>query len=192
MSDRGSWNALLSYLASGAGCEISGEGGTSTRQNSSLGGMSYVARRKGDRLCVQGVRTPPPDDTERASLSGATPSGFPKMTRGALPYPDSLREKHMALAIITPRTIAYPIRIRCLDHWLKCTSLATSFRQPATAHVLCPLMVCLDALSGHLLQGRLNQNSIWVESVRPCHGFQKTLLNLGLLWWSKSYQNTKT
>ena len=25
-----------------------------------------------------------------------------------------------------------------------------------------------------------------------CHGFQITLLNLGLLWWSKSYQNTKT
>ena len=25
-----------------------------------------------------------------------------------------------------------------------------------------------------------------------CHGFQVTLLNLGLLWWSKSYQNTKT
>ena len=24
------------------------------------------------------------------------------------------------------------------------------------------------------------------------HGFQITLLNLGLLWWSKSYQNTKT
>ena len=24
-----------------------------------------------------------------------------------------------------------------------------------------------------------------------CHGFQRTLLNLGLLWWSKSYQNTK-
>ena len=24
------------------------------------------------------------------------------------------------------------------------------------------------------------------------HGFQRTLLNLGLLWWSKSYQNTKT
>ena len=39
-------------------------------------------------------------------------------------------------------------------------------------------MVCPDALSGHLLQGRLNQNSIWVESVRPlgsyvdhCHCF---------------------
>ena len=24
------------------------------------------------------------------------------------------------------------------------------------------------------------------------YGFQRTLLNLGLLWWSKSYQNTKT
>ena len=75
-----------------------------------------VERRKGDRLRVQGVGTPPPDDTKRASLSGATPSEFPKRTRGALPYPDSLREKHTALAIITPRTIAYPIRICCPDH----------------------------------------------------------------------------
>ena len=61
-----------------------------------------VERRKGDRLRVQGVGTPPPDDTKRASLSGATPSEFPKRTRGALPYPDSLREKHTTLAIITP------------------------------------------------------------------------------------------
>ena len=30
-----------------------------------------VERRKGDRLRVHGVGTPPPDDTERASLSGA-------------------------------------------------------------------------------------------------------------------------
>ena len=64
--------------------------------------MSYVARRKGDRLRVQGVETPPPDDTERASLFGATPSRFPKRTRGALPYPDSLREKHTTLVNITP------------------------------------------------------------------------------------------
>nr|CAN80397.1 hypothetical protein VITISV_003480 [Vitis vinifera] len=75
-----------------------------------------VERRKGDRLRVHGVGTLPPDDTERASLSGATPSRFPKRTRGALPYPDSLKEKHTALAIITTRTIAYPIRICCLDH----------------------------------------------------------------------------
>ena len=38
----------------------------------------------------------------RTSLSRATPSRFPKRTRGALPYPDSLKEKHTTLAIITP------------------------------------------------------------------------------------------
>ena len=88
----------------------------SAGQDSFPGGMSYVARRKGDRLRVQGVETPPLDDTEHASLSEATPSGFPKRTRDALPYSDSLREKHTALANITPRTIAYPIRICCPDH----------------------------------------------------------------------------
>ena len=51
-----------------------------------------VEHRKGDRLRVQGVGTPSPDDTERASLSGATPSGFPKKTRGALPYPEQLHQ----------------------------------------------------------------------------------------------------
>ncbi|WKA01644.1 hypothetical protein VitviT2T_019915 [Vitis vinifera] len=75
-----------------------------------------VERRKGDQTRVQGVGTPPPNDMERALLSEATPSGFPKRTRGALPYLDSLREKHTALAIITPRTIAYPIWICCPDH----------------------------------------------------------------------------
>ena len=75
-----------------------------------------VERRKGDCLRVHGVRTPPPDDMEHASLSGATQCGFPKRTRGALPYPDSLREKHKALVNITPRMITYPIRICCPDH----------------------------------------------------------------------------
>ena len=74
----------------------------SVGQNSSPGGMSYAARHKGDRLGVQGVKTPPPNDTECASLSGATPSGFPKRTRVTLSYPDSLREKHTALVNITP------------------------------------------------------------------------------------------
>ena len=81
-----------------------------------VGYPKKMERRKGDRLRVHGVGTPPPDDTERASLSGATPSGFHKRTRGALPYPDSLKEKHMALVNITPRTIAYPIQICCPDH----------------------------------------------------------------------------
>ena len=82
----------------------------SAGQNSSPGGMSYVTHHKGDRLRVQGVETPPPDDTERASLSGATPSGFLKRTRGAFPYPElpqgevhGTREQH------TPDdSISYP------------------------------------------------------------------------------------
>ena len=89
------------------------------RRSDRIPNMRYpekVERRKGDRLRVHGVGTPPPDDTKCASLSGATPSRFPKRTRGALPYPDSLREKHRTLAIITPRMIAYPIRICCPDH----------------------------------------------------------------------------
>ena len=67
-----------------------------------VGYLEKMERRKGDRLRVHGVGTLPPDDTESVSLSGATPSGFPKRTRGALPYPNSLREKHTTLAIITP------------------------------------------------------------------------------------------
>ncbi|RVW86221.1 RNA-directed DNA polymerase-like [Vitis vinifera] len=61
----------------------------------------------------------PFEKNRSASLSGATPSGFPKRTCGVLPNPDSLREKHTALMNITPRTIAYPIRICCPDHLLK-------------------------------------------------------------------------
>ncbi|RVW40903.1 hypothetical protein CK203_076964 [Vitis vinifera] len=43
-----------------------------------VGYPEKIERRKGDRLRVHGVRTPPPDDTERTSLSGATPSGSPR------------------------------------------------------------------------------------------------------------------
>ena len=75
-----------------------------------------MERRKSDRLRVHGVGTPPPDDTERASLAGATPSGFPKRTRGALPYPDSLKKEAHDTRDHHTRTIAYPIRICCPDH----------------------------------------------------------------------------
>ena len=100
-------------------------------------------------------------ETSGWNVDGATPSGFPKRTRSMLPYSDSLRENHMTLAIITPRTIAYPIRICCPDHW----------RPRSAALRWCVRKPCSDIF---------------------CHGFQRTLLNLGLLWWSKSYQNTKT
>ena len=62
--------------------------------------MSYVARHKRDCLRVQGVRTPPPDDMERASLSGATPSEFPKRTCDVLPYPDLLMAKDFKASIL--------------------------------------------------------------------------------------------
>ena len=77
-----------------------------------------VRRRKGDRLRVQGVETPSPDDTERALLSGSTPSRFLKRTYDSallsgLPQGEApgTREHHT-------RTITYLIRICCPDHWL--------------------------------------------------------------------------
>ncbi|RVW82087.1 hypothetical protein CK203_052461 [Vitis vinifera] len=86
----------------------------STEKNSGCGISREFGTSQGGRMRVHGVGTPPPDDTERASLSRAIPSGFPKRTRDALPYPDSLMEKHPTLAIITTRTIAYPIQIYLL------------------------------------------------------------------------------
>ena len=79
-----------------------------------VGYPEKMERRKGDRPRVHGVGTPPPDDTECASLSGATPSGFPKRTRDALPYPEQLHpdspRRHAALANIThpDDSISYP------------------------------------------------------------------------------------
>ena len=129
--------------------DVRHSGGMSAKQNSGCETSGWNVRchtSQGGRLRVKGVGTPLLDDTERARLSESSPSGFPKRTCSVLPYPDSFREKHTTLAIITLRTIAYPIRICCPDmkHWLKCTSLATSFRQPATTHVPPPS----DGVSG--------------------------------------------
>ena len=124
--------------------------------------MPRIAR--GDRLRAQGIGTPPPDDTERTSLSGATPSGFPKRTRGALPYPDSLWEKHSALAIITPRAIAHPIRICCPDYWLKCTSLATAHFPPPS-----------DGVSGRPVWTSFVMDSKELSSISDCFGDKKTI-----------------
>ena len=84
-------------------CEMSADGIPDVKcwRKEFLPGWNELCR-KGDRLRVQGVGTPLPDDTECAWLSESTPSGIPKRTCGALPYPDSLREKHMALVNITP------------------------------------------------------------------------------------------
>ena len=179
MSDRGSWNVLLShpvvrypdvkYPIRGSrhvwtgklkrpplpsGCEMSADGIQNVKYPEKVEcrpdwilprvewAMPRIAIRSNSIQILQ-------EDMWRTPLS-ELPQGEAHDTR----------EHHT-------RTIAYPIRICCPDHWLNWASLAKSFRRPP--------MVCPDALSGHL-----------------CHGFQRTLLNLGLLWWSKSYQNTKT
>ena len=130
MSDRGSWNVLLSHpdvRYPDVKCQR-----TEFR-------MLIIRRRwKFDRIeFLLGY-----NELCRASLSGSTPSEFPKRTRGALPYPDSLRLKHTALVNITLRMIAYPIRICCLDHWLMWVSLAIAHVPPPSVGVsghLCSL-----------------------------------------------------
>ena len=132
MSDRGSWNVFLSYPAvryPDVKCRRTEFRMWNIRRRWNVGRIEFFPGW--NELC-------------RASLFGATSSEFPKRTRGALPYPDSLREKHTTLVNITLRTIAYPIRICCPDHWLMWASLATSFRQPTTAHVPPPS----DGVSG--------------------------------------------
>ena len=119
--------------------------------------------------------------------SGCDTSGW---NGGALPYPDH-----------HTRTIAYPIRICCPDTmhiisgyvvWMKTLTKVSKHNPRYTS------MVCPDALSGHLLQGRSHTPCIpdflmekdfkasvsscfWALS--GCPRFQRTLLNLGLLWW---------
>ena len=79
-----------------------------------VGYPEKMERRKRDRPRVHGVGTPPPNDTERASLSGATPSGFPKRKCDVLPYPEQLHpdspRRHTTLANIThpDDSISYP------------------------------------------------------------------------------------
>ena len=145
--------------------------------------VDWAMLRKGDRLRVQGV----------GPLS--------RMTRSAHGYPDqlhldSLREHVARSSIRTPSgrntrhswTSHPDDSISYLDmlsgSWLKWASLPT-------AHVPPPSYP--DALSGHLL---LLVFHIclwqWTSKLRffmflsfplLCHGFQRTLLNLGLLWW---------
>ena len=64
-------------------------------------GWTELCCAKGDRLRVQGVGTPLPDDTEHARVSGSTPSGFPKRTCAAML--SSTREHHTS-----DDSISYP------------------------------------------------------------------------------------
>ena len=131
MAELGSWNVLLSYPA-----------------------MRYPARRKGDRLHVQGVGTSPPWWHGARIAIRRNSIWIPQedMRRHAIRN-NSLREKHTTLVNITLRAIAYPIQICCPDgkHWLSERALlphSKSLPQPTFRR---SPMVCPDALSGHLL-----------------------------------------
>ena len=159
----GKLKCLLSHPASGVGFEISDQRILTclTEQNF---GCEISGRRKGDRLRVQGVGTPPPDDTEHALLSGATPSGFPKRTRAAMLSGLPQGEAHDTHEYHTPDdSISY---LDMLSGSLTKVSKPCCFI-PKACHSPCSaaLRKCPDALFGHL-----------------CHEFQRTLLNLGLLW----------
>ena len=128
-----------------------------------------MERHKGDRPRVHGVGTHP------EQLHSDSPRGYAAHSPIYTPSGRSTRHSRTSHT----RTIAYPIRICCLDHCLKCTSLGTSFRQPATAHVPPPS----DGVS-ELLWQRTSKLRLFMFLSFPllCHGFQRTLLNLGLLW----------
>ena len=134
-----------------------------------VGYLEKMESRKDDRPRVHDVGTHP----EQLHLD--SPRGY--TARFPIQTPSRRSTRHSRTS--HTRTIAYSIRICCPDHCLKCTSLATSFRQPATAHVAPPS----DGVSRRLWQ-RTSKLRLFMFLSFPllCHGFQRTLLNLGLLW----------
>ena len=161
MSDRGSWNVLLSH-------DVRYQEKMKCRRTEFR--MLNIRRRwKVGQIKV----LPGWNELCRTSLSGATPSWYPKRTCGALPYPDSLREKHTALVNITPRTIAYPIRICYRDHWLKWASLATAHVPPPSDDVSGrPVWTSLQWIPKNSPQSRIalvikkpKLNTIWLELI---------------------------
>ena len=145
-----------------------------------VGYPEKMERRKGDRPRVHGVGTHP------EQLHSDSPRGYAAHSPIYTPSGRSTRHSRTSHT----RTIAYPIRICCLDHCLKCTSLGTSFRQPATAHVPPPS----DGVSGFAYGKGLQSfgsSCFWafhcfamdskeLSSISDCFGDKK------------SYQNTKT
>ena len=127
----------------------------SAGQNSSTGGMSYVACRKGDRLRMQRVGIPPLDNTERAIRRNSI--RIPQEdTRHAplsgLPQEDA----HDTLDHHTPND-----SISCPDMLSGSLTKVSKpcYFIPKACHS--PCSTALRWASGHL-----------------CHGFQRTLLNL--------------
>ena len=71
-------------------------------------------------------------------------------------------------------------RMCCPDHWLKCTSLATSFQQPATTHVSPPS----DGVSGRPVRTSFAMDSKELSSISDCFGDKKAIKTpkLNTIW----------
>ena len=115
---------------------------------------------------VQGVGTPLPDDTERARLSGSTPSGFTKrdMWRAllsGLPQGEAhgTREHHT-------RTIAYHIQMCCPDH---CSAAILSGRPVWTSFTPCipDLLMAKDFKASVLHVSELSIALPWIPKNSP-------------------------
>ena len=138
-----------------------------------------VKCRRRQAIRINSIRIPPRGHTRHAIRSNFI--RIPLEGNVAC-SPIRTREHHT-------RTIAYPIRMCCPDH---CLNVSNPCYNPRFAAIL----------SGHLLLlvfriclcQRTSKLRFYMFLSFPllCHGFQRTLLNLWLLWWSKSYQNTKT
>ena len=168
MSDRGSWNALLSHPALGTGCKIFGwnDDGAEFRM--------WDIRVEWRRSRILDVRHPDGMaaeqssgcETSRWNVSGAEfrmwyiRVEWRRAPLSGLPQ----GEAHGTHDHHTPDdSISYP---DMFSGWKRPT-----FRRPQ--------MVCPDALSGHLLQGRLKRNSI-----SDCFGDQKAIKTpkLNTIW----------
>ena len=174
MSDQGSWNAFLSHPTAGVGCETSGDGGTSTGQNSGCGILGEDETSQGWSSACAWCRDP----------SGATPSWFPKRIHAAPDLSELRQEEAPGTCDHHTRTIAYPIRMCCPDGWLKRTSLATTFRQPAYTPCILVLLMAKDFKASVLHVSELSIALPWIPKNSPqswiCFGDKK------------NYQNTKT
>ena len=181
MSDRGSWNVLLSHPDVKYPENVE-------RHSARIPDVGYpekMERRKGDHSRVHGVGTHP------EQLHPDSPSGH--ATRSPIRTPSGRSTRH-SQSSHPDDSISYPNMLSgSLTNVSKpCYSIRTACHRPCSAAIL----------SGHLLLlafriclwQRTSKLRFFMFLSFPllCHGFQRTLLNLGLLWWSKSYQNTKT
>ena len=152
------------------------------------GGPSACARCRDPSPGWHGVRKAirinsiriPQEDTRRAPLSG-----FPQVeahsTREHHTSDDSISYPDMLFGSLTKvHKPCYVIPTAC--HSPRFAALRWCVRMP----ILLAFRICLWQRTSKL------RFFMFLSFPLLCHGFQRTLLNLGLLWWSKSYQNTKT